>query len=374
MKNIEENIKTETVDNKIQIINCKCGKSIQCDWNKIPNTEATVCMKCPHCNSILKIENPYFDKELYQKKEEEIQKEKEKFQNHRKIREAFKADMKNKFNSKLVQDDKQIDAIRREFSICKDGLNYISGSNIPNNQNNFEQIIVTSNNIYFNLDNEVKVIIDDKAKCEKVINCIKRELKSIKENSEKKLSHIKSSSKNEIHIIINNENYFLTKLVTDEPLKSLFEYLLSDIKNIIFYDRTPMTAADWEELDKTINEIYADSIAKGDLFWAASTKKYMRTLTSIDHETLKSTKNMLLAISHYKDIFNEFQRCITKLSAGKGEYLDDGDGLVIENITAKDIHELTHLPLLCVYDIFALLKKNPEKTKELLRTKYNFKG
>ena len=75
---------------------------------------------------------------------------------YRKLRESWKVYLKNKFNLNMVQDDEKIEMMKKELSICKDNLDYTFSSNIPNKQEQFEQILITKNHIYFNFDNEIK--------------------------------------------------------------------------------------------------------------------------------------------------------------------------------------------------------------------------
>lgn len=46
--------------NKVQKIDCFCGKSFDFDWSKIPDTEKIIYMRCPNCDSELKRGNPYY--------------------------------------------------------------------------------------------------------------------------------------------------------------------------------------------------------------------------------------------------------------------------------------------------------------------------
>lgn len=68
MSNIGKmNIKIETTDdkalkeNKIQKIDCFCGKTFELDWDKIPNTEKFTYVRCPFCDSERKLKNMYFE-------------------------------------------------------------------------------------------------------------------------------------------------------------------------------------------------------------------------------------------------------------------------------------------------------------------------
>lgn len=55
------NIPKSTAENdKVQKIDCFCGKSFTFDWSKISNTTKIIYMRCPHCNSELKRGNPYY--------------------------------------------------------------------------------------------------------------------------------------------------------------------------------------------------------------------------------------------------------------------------------------------------------------------------
>lgn len=61
------NIKIETKndkalkENKIQEIDCFCGKQFELDWDKIPNTDKFVYVRCPFCDSERKLKNMYFE-------------------------------------------------------------------------------------------------------------------------------------------------------------------------------------------------------------------------------------------------------------------------------------------------------------------------
>jgi len=56
-----KNISTEYINNKIQKIDCFCGKSFDFDWDKIPTTDKFVYVRCPNCNSERKLKNMYFE-------------------------------------------------------------------------------------------------------------------------------------------------------------------------------------------------------------------------------------------------------------------------------------------------------------------------
>ena len=70
MSNIGEmniaDIKIETTtdkalkENKIQEIDCFCGKTFELNWDKIPNTEKFTYVRCPFCDSERKLKNMYY--------------------------------------------------------------------------------------------------------------------------------------------------------------------------------------------------------------------------------------------------------------------------------------------------------------------------
>ena len=59
ISNIDNNVKEDVSNNKIQNIKCFCGNEIQVDWSKIPNTEKIIYLKCSKCGSELKRGNPF---------------------------------------------------------------------------------------------------------------------------------------------------------------------------------------------------------------------------------------------------------------------------------------------------------------------------
>lgn len=48
-------------EDKIQEIDCFCGKTFKLDWDKIPNTEKFTYVRCPFCDSERKLKNMYFE-------------------------------------------------------------------------------------------------------------------------------------------------------------------------------------------------------------------------------------------------------------------------------------------------------------------------
>lgn len=57
MSNTLENT---TENKKMQKIECFCGKSFEFNWSQVPNTQKTIYMRCPYCNSEIKRGNPYY--------------------------------------------------------------------------------------------------------------------------------------------------------------------------------------------------------------------------------------------------------------------------------------------------------------------------
>lgn len=60
IKNETTNDKTLKED-KIQVIECFCGKTFELDWEKIPSTEKYTYVRCPFCDSERKLKNMYFE-------------------------------------------------------------------------------------------------------------------------------------------------------------------------------------------------------------------------------------------------------------------------------------------------------------------------
>lgn len=59
-ENIEKLTNIKENDTNPNTIKCFCGNEIQVDWSKISNTEKTIYLKCPKCDSELKRGNPNY--------------------------------------------------------------------------------------------------------------------------------------------------------------------------------------------------------------------------------------------------------------------------------------------------------------------------
>ena len=64
---IETTYDKELNENKIQKIDCFCGKTFELDWSKIPNNDKFVYVRCPFCDSERKLKNMFYELETDKK-------------------------------------------------------------------------------------------------------------------------------------------------------------------------------------------------------------------------------------------------------------------------------------------------------------------